>query len=278
MEKGRFYGNNRVLWDWGRITGSAIEKVFDIKPDLPPCPAKNDLLPVIRMIRDDRASFLIYPIIRAYLKDKDQSPGRGFSDHLVPVSLTAAYAAWQECEMRGINGQVEKSIIRSALWLGAFHDIERGLGYGDIHAEEGVRTTARLLKESSLNDVPRYLLKHIFVHDRVEMDPGKKGDPEYEIPLAAVFAADHIHLLLDWISNYKKLEEGRPVPPQIDNTYKYLIAVKESSILKMTEFGRNTVYFYLDAAVRLGDCVLQLLRSRNLIPTIAIQSQTKALL
>jgi hypothetical protein len=247
------------------VSEFVLKRIHGLHPELPDLPTREEIKPVMQIIKGNR---IIHRAVRESLKGKKPSLGRGFLDHLLPVSVTAAYAAFKECESLCIDMDKRDEVIRDAALLGVLHDICRDRGYGPEHCIEGAHLAPHLLNEAGICNYSPYIQEQIMRHDDVDVDLAPYPF-EFTLPFAACWASDHLHLTIDVLRAFDSIMNGMPLRPDLDKLISYLKRVNDSSILQVTDFGRNTVNLYLGAGITAGTLIKEQLAKQEREMTMA---------
>lgn len=240
---------NRV---YRAIIAEAQAKAQELRHTLPPLPSQQALEPFAGRMYARDASLIAS--IKRHLEAWDVAHARGF-DHLEWVGVNGAFVAAEECQERGINGDMREEIIQRAWRLGLLHDLQRWWGYGKEHMIEGSLAAQQLLHEQNLADP--YLAEQVRVHDDVVIEA--RNDPRFDIPLFSVFAVDH----LNWGLERKKalweeFQKKQVDPEKAIHDYAYLERMHQSPNFQQTRWGREVALPYIGFGLAIARHIEQL--------------------
>jgi len=215
---------------------------------LPNLPTKEDLEPYVgKIYAIDRS---LIDEIRRHLDHHDQQPNNGF-DHLIYVATLGTYVAELECNERGItDSQLKNEILQRTWRLGLLHDIERYLGYGQIHQIEGLKETRKIL--SNLNIKDPYLEDQVFLHDNINVQP--RNNLAFDIPFFSIFAADHLNYGLEWEKDKWDFYKVKGIDPlKAVTDINFLYPLRDGSSIRQTQWGINVVLPYLNFGIGIAE-------------------------
>ena|SRR3989338_6428898 len=166
----------------------------------------------------------VVDLVRERLLQVDSEGGHGF-DHLEDVAARAGYVSEEECRHLRIYGSDRNSIIERAVLAGMLHDVERHLGFQDIHMIEGEKTARRMLGQAGFMD--DMVAKVVRNHDYINFDTGK--DKVLAVVFGSVFDSDHFRYGLEREDTFWRMREkqGKPAADVIHD-YQWLFQYRNA--------------------------------------------------
>lgn len=142
-------------------------------------------------------------------------------EHLEEIALLSGYLAWEEYKYKKIIGFNLEETIDIAILSGLFHDIDRYLGFGEIHMIEGEKSTRKILNK--YKEFTKYIditAKTVRNHDVVDF---KNDDKNLEFFQGIVFDADHFRYGLERDTTFWRMKEALGIKPEeVIHDYKFL--------------------------------------------------------
>lgn len=146
--------------------------------------------------------------INQHLEGLNTPPAHGFA-HLEYVASNAPFIANMAVDSHNVP-ELGEEIIQRTIRLGLLHDIERWRGYDRSHCTEGAKVADKILAE--LNIIDPYLHELIEIHDDAKFNP--TGNPQFDIPAAAVFDVDHFLWFTGMRDTYWLEQEKKGIDPR----------------------------------------------------------------
>jgi hypothetical protein len=191
-------------------------KEYRKKHKIPMMPKKNELNKYVELLHSKFG--LVVDLVKKRMAENETVGGHGF-EHLEDVAARAGYIAEKECRIKKITGEKKKLIIESAVLAGVLHDVERHLGFEDIHMVQGEKTAKKILSEAGFEN--QLILTVVRNHDHIDFDPG--DNKILSVVFGSVFDADHLRYGLEREDTFWRMKEksGKPVKDVIHD-YRYL--------------------------------------------------------
>ncbi|MBU0708890.1 hypothetical protein KJ596_04040, partial [Patescibacteria group bacterium] len=184
----------------------------------------------------------VISLVKKHLRKTSPQEGRGF-DHLEEIAVMAGHLAEQECAFRKIDSPENMRIIDQAILAGLLHDLDRHLGFGEVHMIEGEKSARRILEKEDL--VNETVLTVVRNHDHLGFDPN--NDRLLEIIFAAVFDADHFRYGTERKSEYWEMREKKGIPPEeVIHDYQFVPPLRDAW---RTNYGKRVGPPWIDFAI-----------------------------
>lgn len=224
------------------IIKEAKKYANELKDSLPPLPTNEKLSPYVTILTHDFAD--LNSKVQLHISLNNPEPGHGY-EHLRWVSTNGGYFADLECNVRSLESEIRKRLIKRSVLLGILHDIERYRGLKE-HPIAGAKVGKQLMAQCKIED--NYIPELILRHD--EMGLFSTGDIEFDVPFQSVFDADHILWGLEreesfWLG---RLRRGMP-PEEAIHDYKYLFALRNSF---KTQHGKEIGPKFIDYGIAIN--------------------------
>ncbi len=162
-------------------------------------------------------------LINEHLEDIESQITHGFG-HLEYVSLLASYIANVECKRKKVPVNLSDSIVESAFLGGVLHDIDRHLGFGEIHMIVGEKTAKEFLNLLGVKN--KNVLEIVRNHDINNYKVSAKSN---DVAFGSVFDADHFMYGWEREDIFWKRGEQKNIPEsEIIHDYQFLYPVRNA--------------------------------------------------
>ena len=217
--------------------------------EVPPLPTAEQLHLYQEIINSRYVS--VTQSIKEKLLGVKSDGGHGY-EHLDDVAKRAAFIANLECNRLEITGQKKQEVINLTVLAGLLHDIERHLGFGRKHQDEGEKTARQILTDCSL--LNEKVLSVVLNHDEPDYLPG--NDIELQIIYGSLFDADHFRWGLEREDTFWEMKQGRGVTPkQVIHDYAFLPPLRN---IWKTQYGQEVGPKYIDFGLAIAQHIEQM--------------------
>lgn len=206
---------NNFTYNDIQSTAESFAIMYRQSHNVPSLPSEDELKKYKNILENNYSQVL--ELVKNYTSQFDPEGGHGI-DHLLWVSSLAGYLAEKECEIKNINGEKKDNIIKESLLAGLFHDIDRHLGMGEKHMQQGSETTQNILESLNIN-LPN-VISVVANHDKIDF---KTSDEILEIVFGSCFDADHFRYGLEREDTFWRMKEKKgKTPEEVIFDYKFL--------------------------------------------------------
>lgn len=189
---------------------------------VPQLPSEKELKPIAD-IYFSKFSYVV-ELVEQHMSGIESTITHGMK-HLKHVALLGTYIVGKECRIHNIPKKDKEAILDTTFISGFLHDIDRHLGFGEIHMIEGEKTTKIILQKAGIvsEKVP-LIVKN---HDRYDFNPGE--DIVLSLAFSSVFDADHF--MYGWEREDIFWQRGKikgTAEEEIIHDYKFLYPLKNA--------------------------------------------------